>query len=283
MTTEAIRQYFALRGVTSASTLQSFLFDRAPRLSGSVPVLSRFLHFTFATNGPTSEEELWEVLDQLVAFMTEERALVLMLEDMHWADEGSIRLFHFLARRAPRRRELLVLTYRSEEIVSEPGTRSHPLPAMLQLMSREERFERLELARLTRDQVGAILDQLYPEHTWAGDFPALLYRETEGNPFFMVEILKLLSAEQVLAQRDGRWSLTTAVDKLMIPDKVYDVVMRRLSRLAERERDILELGAVEGDAFHSGTIMRGLPIDRMTLLKTLKFLEQAHHLIHAAG
>ena len=257
---EAFRQYFALRGVTSASTLQSFLFDRAPRLGGSLPVLSRFLHFTFATNGPTSEEELWDALDQLVAFIAEERPLVLVLEDMHWADEGSIRLFHFLARRAPRRRELLILTYRPEETVSEPGSRTHPLPAMLQLMSREERFQRLELGRLSRDEVTDILDRLYPDHAWGADFPAHLYRETEGNPFFMVEILKLLTAEKVLALRDGRWSLTTAVEKLLIPDKVYDVVMRRLSRLAQRERDILELGAVEGDVFHSGTILRGLAI-----------------------
>lgn len=280
---EAFRQYFALRGVTSASTLQSFLFDRAPRLGGSLAVLSRFLHFTFATNGPTSEEELWEALDQLVAFIAEERPLVLVLEDMHWADEASIRLFHFLARRASRRRELLILTYRPEEIVSEPGTRSHALPGVLQLLSREERFQRIELARLGREDVVGILDQLYPEHTWGNDLPSMLYRETEGNPFFMVEILKLLVAERVLAQNDGVWSLTTAVDKLMIPDKVYDVVMRRLSRLADRERDILELGAVEGDVFHSGTILRGLAIERMTLLKTLQFLEQAHHLIHAAG
>jgi tetratricopeptide (TPR) repeat protein/predicted Ser/Thr protein kinase len=280
---EAFRQYFALRGVTSASTLQSFLFDRAPRLGGSLPVLSRFLHFTFATNGPTSEEELWGALDQLVAFIAEERPLVLVLEDMHWADEASIRLFHFLARRAPRRRELLIMTYRPEETVSEAGGRIHPLPAMLQLLSREDRFHRIELARLGRDDVAAILDRLYPDHAWGGDFPALLYRETEGNPFFMVELLKLLAAEGALAKRDGRWSLTTAVDKLLIPDKVYDVVMRRLSRLAERERDILELGAVEGDVFHSGTILRGLAIERMTLLKTLQFLEQAHHLIHAAG
>ncbi len=280
---EAFRQYFALRGVTSAATLQTFLFDRAPRLGSSLPVLSRFLHFTFATNGPTSEEELWDALDQLVAFIADERALVLVLEDMHWADEASIRLFHYLARRAPRRRELLILTYRSEEIVSEVGARPHPLPAVLQLLSREERFHRIELSRLGRDDVAAILDRLYPEHTWGRDFPALLYRETEGNPFFMVEILKLLVAEEVLAPRDGRWSLTTAVDKLLIPDKVYDVVMRRLGRLAEREREILELGAVEGDVFHSGTILKGLAIERMTLLKTLQFLEQAHHLIHAAG
>ncbi|HKQ57656.1 MAG TPA: tetratricopeptide repeat protein, partial [Candidatus Eisenbacteria bacterium] len=280
---EAFRQYFALRGVTSASALQSFLVDKAPRLGGSLPVLSRFLHFTFATNGPTSEEELWGALDQLVAFIAEERPLVLVLEDMHWADEGSIRLFHFLARRASRRRELLILTYRPEEIATEPGARPHPITGVLQLMGREERFQRLELSRLSREDVTGILDRLYPEHTWDAALPTLLYRETEGNPFFMVEILKLLSAEKVLALRDGRWSLTTAVDKLMIPDKVYDVVMRRLSRLAQRERDILELGAVEGDVFHSGTILRGLEIERMTLLKTLQFLEQAHHLIHAAG
>lgn len=280
---EALRQYFALRGVNSAPALQTFLFDRAPKLGGSLPVLNRFLRFTFATNGPTSEEELWEVLDQILGFIAEERPLVLVIEDLQWADEGSVRLFHFLARRAPRRRLFLIGTYRPEETVAEPGDRQHPLAAMLQLMGREERFDRIELSRLRREDVALVLERLYAGHEWGEEFGVLLYREAEGNPFFMVEILKLLTAEKVLSQRDGRWTLTTAVDKISIPEKVYDVVMRRLGRLGAREREILELGAVEGDVFHSGTILRGLALERMPLLKTLQFLEQIHHLIHAAG
>src|SRR5882672_741617 len=280
---EAFRHYFALRGVTSAAALQTFLFDRTPRLGGSLPVLNRFLRFTFAANGPTSEEELWEVLDQLLAFIADERPLVLVIEDLQWADEASLRLFHFLARRVPRRRHLLVGTYRPEEIVTEPGEKAHPLPGLLQLLSREERFERIELPRLRRDDVREILDRLYPAHTWGDDFPSLLYRETEGNPFFLVEILKLLVSERVLEELQSRWVLHTTVDKISIPEKVFDVVMRRLGRLGPREREILELGAVEGDVFHSGTILRGLRIERMALLKALQFLEQVHHLIHAAG
>ena len=280
---EAFRHYFSLRGVTGAAALQSFLFDRAPRLAGSLPVLNRFLRFTFASNGPASEEELWEVLDQLLAFIAEERPLVLVVEDLQWGDDASIRLFHFLAQRVARRRLLLVGSYRPEEINAEPGARPHPLPAMLRMLGREERFERVELARLRREHVREILDRLYPDHGWDEDFPALLYRETEGNPFFMVEILKLLAGEKVLEEKDGRWALRTTVDRISIPEKVFDVVMQRLGRLGPREREILELGAVEGDVFHSGTILRGLRIERMALLKTLQFLEQVHHLIHAAG
>jgi hypothetical protein len=159
---EVFRHYFSLRGVTGAAALQTFLFDRAPRLGGSLPVLNRFLRFTFASNGPTSEEELWEVLDQLVAFIAEERPLVLMIEDLQWGDDASLRLFHFLAQRVARRRVLLVGSYRPEEIHAEPGARPHPLPAMLRMLSREERFERIELGRLRREHVKEILDRLYP-------------------------------------------------------------------------------------------------------------------------
>jgi len=280
---EAFRHYFALRAVTTAGGLQTFLFDRAPRLGGSLPVLSRFLRFTFAANGPTSEEELWEVLDQLVAFIADERPLALVIEDLQWADEASLRLFAFLASRVPRRRVLLIGTYRPEEIQAEPGARTHALPGLLRNMSREDRFERIELPRLRREDVKTIVDRLYPAHSWSEDFPGLLFRETEGNPFFMVEILKLLASENVLEERDGKWALRTSVDKISVPEKVFDVVMRRLGRLGPREREILERGAVEGDVFHSGTILRGIRIERMALLKTLQFLEQVHHLIHAAG
>ncbi len=280
---DALRQYFSLRGVDSAPALQRFLFDRAPRLAGSIPVLSRFLRFAFASNGPTSEEELWEVLDQVIAFIAEERPLVFVVEDLQWADEGTVRLFHFLTRRVVGRRMFLLVTYRPEEAISEPGGRQHPLQGVLQLLGREERFERIDLARLNRGDVAEVLQRLYPGHQWGDEFGTLLFREAEGNPFFMVEILKLLTAEKVLAKHDEVWTLATTVDKISIPEKVYDVVMRRLSRLGQREREILELGAVEGDVFHSGTILRGLGLERMPLLKTLQFLEQIHHLIHSAG
>jgi tetratricopeptide (TPR) repeat protein/predicted Ser/Thr protein kinase len=280
---DALRQYFALRGVDSAPALQRFLFDRAPRLAGSIPVLSRFLRFAFASNGPQSEEELWEVLDQVIAFIAEERPLVFVLEDLQWADEGTVRLFHFMARRVGGRRVLLIGTYRPEETTSDAGGQQHALQGVLQLLGREERFERIELQRLSREEVMEVLRRLYPGAQWGEEFGTLLFREAEGNPFFMVEILKLLTAEKVLAKRDEIWTLATTVDKISIPEKVYDVVMRRLSRLGGREREILELGAVEGDVFHSGTILRGLGIERMQLLKTLQFLEQIHHLIHATG
>src|SRR5213594_2129706 len=280
---EALKQYFALRGVDSAQAIQRFLFDRAPRLAGSIPVLSRFLRFAFATNGPTSEEELWEVLDQVLCFVSEESPLVLVLEDLQWADEGSVRLFHFLTRRAAGRRMLLIGTYRPEEAITESDGRPHPLQTALRILGREDRFERIELARLDRREVMEVLARLYPGHDWGEEFGTLLYREAEGNPFFKVEILKPLTAEKILAKREGIWTLATTVDKISVPEKVYDVVMRRLSRLGEREREILELGAVEGDVFHSGTILRGLGLERMPLLKTLQFLEQIHHLIHAAG
>ena len=278
---DALRQYFSLRGVDSAPALQRFLLDRAPRLAGSLPVLARFLRFAFASNGPTSEEELWEMLDQVLAFVAEERPLVLAVEDLQWADEGTVRLFHFLTRRVRNRRVLLLVTYRPEEIAE--GGRPHPIHAVLQLLAREEHFERIDLGRLVRADVDELLARLYAGHAWGEEFGALLFRETEGNPFFMVEILKLLTAVKVLSQQGGAWTLASTVDALSIPDKVYDVVMRRLSRLAEREREILELGAVEGDVFHSGTILRGLNLERMPLLKTLQFLEQVHHLIHASG
>ncbi|HYQ89731.1 MAG TPA: AAA family ATPase, partial [Candidatus Binatia bacterium] len=280
---DALRQYFTLRGVDSAQALQRFLLDRSPRLAGSVPVLSRFLRFAFASNGPTSEEELWEVLDQILTFIAEERPLVLVIEDLQWADEATVRLFHFLARRVAGRRMFLLVTYRPEEAIAESGGRAHPLQGILQLLGREEHFERIELTRLSRADVGELLVRLYPGSEWGEEFGTMLFREAEGNPFFMVEILKLLTAEKVLAKRGETWTLATTVDKISIPDKVYDVVMRRLSRLGDREREILELGAVEGDVFHSGTILRGLNLERMPLLKTLQFLEQVHHLIRATG
>jgi predicted ATPase len=111
-------------------------------------------------------------------------------------------------------------TYRQEETLTEPGGRPHPLPVILQLLNREDRFDRLELPRLRREDVHETLSRLYPSHTWGEDFPALLYRESEGNPFFMVEILKLLATERVLEERDGTWTLRTTVDKISVPDKV---------------------------------------------------------------
>jgi len=85
------------------------------------------------------------------------------------------------------------------------------------------------------------------------EFVEKLYEETEGNPLFALETLKMLVYEGFLSERDGRWRLTASMEKIKIPSKVHEVITRRIARLGREERNLLDLAAVCGHSFSPDT------------------------------
>jgi predicted ATPase len=161
--------------------------------------------------------------------------LVLLLDDLHWADKPSLLLLRHLARDLASERVLAVATYRDVEL-----DRAHPLAEVLATLRREPVFQRVLLRGLPEPDVLALLSALAeddpdPETALARRALAeALHRETEGNPFFIGEVLRHLVEEGKLYREGGRWrSRVTSPSELGIPEGVREVVGRRLSRLSE--------------------------------------------------
>ncbi len=170
------------------------------------------------------------------------RPLVLLLEDLHWADQASLDLLRFLARRLAGQRIMLVVTWRDDEV-----TRKHPLHAVLPSLAREPYAVRLDLRHLgvaaVRELIAARY-QLTPAD--AELLTAHVARLSDGNPFFAGELLRALQESGAIVRDDlGSWRLQQ-LDGAQVPVLIRQVIDGRLERLGDAARRLLEIAAAIG-------------------------------------
>ncbi len=168
-------------------------------------------------------------------------ALLLLLEDLHWADPASLDLLRFLARALDRAPLLLLATYRAEEV-----GRAHPLYALLPALVREARAARLDLRPLGDDGLRALVRGRYALDGWAeARLVAYLHERSEGNPFFVGELLRALEAAGMLRREAARWRLGTLAHT-RVPTLLRQVLDGRLARLGAEAYGLLAVAAVIG-------------------------------------
>jgi len=229
--------------------------------------------------GLFERDEGLETISDLLVAISEKQPLLLFIDDLHLADTPSLSLLYYLARHVPNSKILVVGTYRPEEVTKTYEGTVHPLLDTLQRMSREDLFHKIELKRLNQaNYYDFILSMLSVD---LGDLVKLIYEETEGNPFFAIETLRLLMQQKVLIKEDTSWKLSKNIEEVEIPPRVYDVVVHRINSLKDEERDILNCASVVGEAFSSKVVEGVLGVGRIGLLKTLNNIEGKYHLIHS--
>lgn len=164
--------------------------------------------------------------------------LLLVLDDVHWADPPSLALFGHLARRLDRSRVLIVATYRDGAL-----DRDHPLSDLLADLRREAGFVALPLKGLDRAEVTDLLRHA-ARHPVDPELGRAIHGETGGNPFYVREVMRHLLDEGALVDRDGGWAAEGGIRALGVPDGVRQVVGRRLARLSAPTRRLLDHAAV---------------------------------------
>jgi class 3 adenylate cyclase/DNA polymerase III delta prime subunit len=183
----------------------------------------------------------------------DDRGLMLVLDDLHWATKPTLLLVLHLLRAASEQgaRLLVVVTYRDTDI-----DRAHPLSGVLADLRRLPTVERAPVDNLTADEVVALMETA-AGHTMDEAGLALaeaVYAETEGNPFFITEVLRHLIETGGIRREGERWVPGDA-EVLTIPEGVRDVVGRRLSRLSPQANEVLSSGAVMGRELDVGVLV----------------------------
>jgi len=214
---------------------------------------------------------------------SEETPVVLFLDDLQWADQTTLNLLHYLTRNIRKNRIQILGTYRPEDIIKTPDGRPHPLDLTMQNMSREGLFERIDLGRLDREGTEALVINTLRKVKFDGGFYDRIYRGTEGTPFFVLEVMRLLVESGAVSLADGVWGLAAEPETLDIPSKIYDAVRRRLDRLKEGQMEMLECASVVGEEFGSEVVGSMIGLDRIALLRDLSELERSHKLVKYQG
>jgi tetratricopeptide (TPR) repeat protein/predicted Ser/Thr protein kinase len=222
------------------------------------------------------QQRLFENLLIFYTALSDHAPLLLVLEDVHWADSGTLSLLRHLARHTRRQRVMIVATYREVE-----PDEARPFPEMLLDLHRERLATRLKLPRLDREQTRELLAALFAEEI-TPEFLDGIYRETEGNPFFIEEVCKALVESGQLYYEDGRWH-RPSMDELGIPQSVRVAIQSRVRVLPADSQETLRLAAVLGREFDFDTLAEASERDEETLIDALESAERAQLIEEVSG
>jgi diguanylate cyclase (GGDEF)-like protein len=184
---------------------------------------------------------LFEEIAEYLRLASADRPIVIVLDDMQWADSASWDTLEYLVPQLENERVLFCLTLRAEEARGDVLERRRRI-------SRDERFHELRLERLTREELRQWIEAAFHRQDVGREFLAFLYRQTEGNALFVVQLLRTLVDEGYVWHDGERWNWKP-VSELRLPVAVSDLISRRLARLTERSRELLVTGAVVGREF----------------------------------
>jgi tetratricopeptide (TPR) repeat protein len=194
--------------------------------------------------------------------------MLLVLEDLHWADDATLQLLEHLAPRLAEIPLMLLGTYRDVDLEV-----SRPLAKTLRQLVRERLIEKIALHRLGEEGVAAMLEGLAgrpaPE-----SLAKLIHDETEGNPFFVEEVFLHLEEENRLFDARGEWREKLSAEDLEVPEGVRLVVGRRLENLSEEESAALTAAAVAGRRFSFEVLEKVSALDADALLDAVEHAER---------
>ncbi len=204
--------------------------------------------------------------------------IVLFMEDLQWADPSTVALLHYVARNTKRSHLLIVGTFRPEDLAQSEG-RPHHLTETMQLMSQEELVARIDLQRLPEKSVLAVLVSILGSADFSHEFVRRVYRHTEGNPLFIVELVRLMADKGMIRFEGGAWRLAMDLEEVGVPPVIRELISMRLDGVEADNRGILEVASVVGEEFACDLLSSALNVERLQLLKALAGLEKRHRLV----
>ncbi|HRQ40873.1 MAG TPA: protein kinase [Chloroflexota bacterium] len=211
------------------------------------------------------QHRLFESAITFWASLAERAPLLLIVEDVHWADSGTLELMRHLARRCrlDKLPILIVMTYRDVELDA-----ACCLDDIVYDLTREQLVLRLKLNRFDREQTRTLLTVMFQE-TISDDFLEAIYRETDGNQFFIEELCKALITEGKLYRQDGRWQRPNMAE-VQLPQSVRGAILARVNSLPDATQEVLRWAAIIGRDFDFGVLQQASELEEEALIDALE-------------
>jgi adenylate cyclase len=238
----------------------------------------------------TSAEELeqshlFQQVTNVLRIVAQEKPLLLILDDIQWADAASISLLFHLGRRLVDAdcRLLIACAYRPEEVATGRFGERHPLAKPLGEFKRTFGDVWVDLGRGARAADRSFVDALLDStpNRLAEGFRDALFHRTGGHPLFTVELLRAMQERgNLLRDEDGRWIEGRTLDWELLPARVEAVIKERFDRLAPELQDVLTIASVEGELFTAQVVAKVRNVPERSLLRQLsRDLERRHRLV----
>ncbi|HEX7480971.1 MAG TPA: AAA family ATPase [Polyangiales bacterium] len=247
------------RSARGAQTLAAFV-RYAPTFVAQLPHLipdGQLPEVARRAAGGNESRQLRELSEALEALCSQD-PLVLVLEDLQWSDVATIDLVSLLGQRQERAKLLVIGTSRHAEIQSP----DHPLNRVMRLLVARSGALAIQVPKISVAAVQSFIDRRFPGHAFPQQLTELVAKITGGTPLFMVSLLDELAGRGMLAEREGRWTLTVAIDEVQAhrPASVKQLIDMQLDRLSATEQRVLEAASIVGAEFSTSLVAAALEL-----------------------
>ncbi len=233
------------------------------------------------------QSHIFEQTTKMLNALAVKRPLILVLDDLQWADAASISLLFHLGRRISESRILVVGAFRPEELELGRGGERHPLDKVLAEFKRYFGDVTIDLNQAEADEAQEFVDSLLDlePNRLRGGFREALVQHTGGHPLFAVELLRDLKEQgELKLDEQGFWIASASLIWDNLPPRVEGVIEERINRLTAELRESLTVGSVEGEEFTAEVIARVQKVDERGLVRKLSNeLDRQHHLVVSQG
>jgi len=243
-----------------------------PELAHRIPDLPEPL----AGDPEGARSRLFEAVCSLLCQAAQRRPVVLVLDDMHWADTSTLLLLKYLARYPGEARLMVLGTYQETELDVD-----HPLSAMLAELGRERQLHSHALAPLDAGAVSELVG-IHASDDATPELRRLVYEGTEGNAFFVVEVLRHLTESGAIGVAGGGKG-AAKLGRLAVPEGVKDVIAQRIRRLGSATNRLLVTASILGREFELDVVQRLTAHGEDELLDALESAVRAHVIEEVAG
>ena len=228
-----------------------------------------------------NQEQMFRQCINLMAAVAAQEPLVILLDDMHWADTSSTNLLFAAARELQGKPVAFVVAYRPDEAAVSRAGAGHPILQVIAELERYSLTQHIPVPFLDEDQLRALLRNRYSDYRSEEEFEKWLLRISSGNALFITQFSNTLEEDQRVDSKTGR--LLRSFYDVETPDSTYAVVRERIRRLDDDARELLRYASVEGEVFTSQMLGQLSDMNRLQLLKSLRLIEEKHRILHNLG
>jgi pimeloyl-ACP methyl ester carboxylesterase/predicted Ser/Thr protein kinase len=261
---EALRHYVA---ICPAGILQQQISTYGAELTRMIPEINQRLPHLPVLPPPKSDSERYRLFDAFAGMLVKAcdfQPVVLILEDLHWAEKETLLLLKHIVRTTLQSPLLILATYRDTEL-----PRTHPLVRTLSDLRRGRKFRKVSLTGLVEKEIGHMID------AWVGldapsDVISGVFEQTDGNPFFVEEILLYLMDTGAIYEQNGRCMTDMPAEQMGIPEEVKEIIRMRLARLSDECDSMLTIASVIGHDFGIDALKRASDLSEDRLLELLE-------------
>jgi DNA-binding CsgD family transcriptional regulator len=225
----------------------------------------------------SQKQRLFEALYRVLRPVAAEPSRILVLEDLHWADQSSLELLYYLVRAAQHDPLLILGTYRTDEL-----HRRHPLTHHLAHLTRERAYHEVGIAPLSQTELAQLLDATLGRAV-PGAFVAAMEERTGGNPFFAEEILSSLLDQGRLDEAIQAAHRGGATTQLAIPLSIKDSIQTRMADLDAATLEVVRYAAVVGRRFEFELLLRLTGLEEATLVRAVERLVERQLVVEDPG